>query len=110
MAGVGVTIWNNLLPPVSKSCGRVFMMRIGIHKLMPRGVGILTFGIGLLVSLIVSNLISPPKNDSHVVAILMPTREWSPMLNPDEQPFASNNFLFVQQQSAKSPIDRLPDF
>ena len=57
----------------------------------------LTFGIGLVVSLIVSSLISPPKNNSHIAAVLVPAREWSPLLNPDEQPFASNDFLLVQQ-------------
>jgi biopolymer transport protein ExbD len=79
------------------------MMRIGrIHKLISRGVGVLTFGLGLLASLIVSSLLSPPKNNSHVIAILMPAREWRPMLNPDERPFASNDFLIVQQ-SVESP-------
>ena len=73
-------------------------MRIGkIHKLIPRGVAILTFGMGLVVSLIVSGLISPPKNNSHVAAVLVPAREWSPMLNPNEQPLASNDFLIVQR-------------
>lgn len=73
-------------------------MRTGrIDKLIPRGVAILTFGVGLLVSVVVSSLISSPENNLRVVAILTPAREWHPMLNPDEQPFASNDFLIVKQ-------------
>jgi biopolymer transport protein ExbD len=91
------------------------MRIVGLHKLIPRGVAVLTFSVGLLVSLVVPSLVSPPKDDAHVVAVLRPAREWRPMLYPDERPFASDHFLIAQQPvtlpAINEPIpDPLPEY
>jgi hypothetical protein len=74
------------------------MMGAGImHKLIPGGVAVLTFCIGLSLSLVISNFIPTPDNNSRLVALLTPARERNPILSPHEQPFSSTDFLIVQQ-------------
>jgi biopolymer transport protein ExbD len=80
-----------------------------MHKLIPRGVAVLTFCLGLAVSLVISNFIPPPDHNSRLVAILTPARERNPIFNPNEQPFASTDFLNVQQ-SVMSPSIADPIF
>src|SRR4051812_29718996 len=86
------------------------MRVVGLNKLIPRGVAILTFGIGLFVALVVSSIFSPPKDNSRVVAILKAARESAPVLDPAREPFASDHFLILQQ-SVRSPAitETVPD-
>jgi hypothetical protein len=75
-----------------------------IHNFIPRAVAVLTFCIGLAVSIVISNFIPPPAHNPRLAAILTPARERNMKFSPNEQPFDSTDFLIVQQSNLVSSL------
>ena len=68
-----------------------------LHRPTHKGVLVAVLILGVVLVLKYAKRTTGPVEDSYSTMILVPAREWRPLLSENEAPFASEDFMIIRQ-------------